>query len=70
MKPKKSQNDLIVEYLKPFGRSLTWLDALKRFNCRALNSRISDLRGRGIRFGSKFIEDKRTGKRYKKYWMI
>lgn len=48
MKPKESQSERIIKWLKirrgKNGRRLTALDALKRFNCWNLKGRIWDLR--------------------------
>ena len=43
----KSQCDMIAAWLND-GRSITSLEALKRFNCMRLASRICDLRDRGL----------------------
>lgn len=42
----KSQNKQILSWLQS-GRPLTTLDAIKRFGCLKLNSRIFDLRKEG-----------------------
>lgn len=50
-----SQNDAILQHLK-MGNKMTWLDGLRLFRCRALNSRVSDLRKRGYNIKSEFIK--------------
>lgn len=58
---KKSQNLLILGYLSS-GRTLTPLEALRKFDCWALSSRVSDLRKAGhnikselVKVGKKFV---------------
>lgn len=61
----KSQNERILEYMLK-GGSLTPLQALKRFNCWALSSRISDLRRLG-KYNIKSELVKRNGKYVSRY---
>lgn len=59
-----SQNDAILNYLQK-GNKMTWLDGLKLFKCRALNSRVSDLRKSGYNIKSEFIKvGKKTVSQY------
>lgn len=51
------------------GNTITSLQALNKFGCLRLASRISDLKMRGVRISSVFITDTRTGKRYKIYYL-
>jgi hypothetical protein len=52
---KESQNKRIKEYLQN-GGTLTPLDALYRFDCWSLSSRMSDLKKEGLKFKSELIE--------------
>ena len=61
----KSQNAKILSYLKK-GRRLTALQALEKFGCFRLASRIHDLKEHGIE--SKFIT-LQNGKRVKQYFI-
>ena len=61
-----SQNDRIASYLKA-GKSITPLQALAKFDCWALSSRVSNLRKRGIDVKSKLIE--KNGKRFSQYYL-
>ncbi len=59
-----SQNDEVLIHLQK-GNKMTWLDGLKLFKCRALNSRVSDLRKRGYNIKSEFIKvGKKTVSQY------
>ena len=53
----KSQNDAILEYLTQ-GNKLTAVDALYKFSCFRLASRIKDLRSAGANIISKSIKVK------------
>ena len=57
----KSQCDMIAEWLE-CGFSITSLEALKRFGCMRLASRIHDLRERGMKINACKITTP-TGKR-------
>lgn len=62
----KSQNERILEYMLK-GGSLTPLSALKKFDCLALSSRISDLRRLGkYNIKSELVKTK-SGKLVSKY---
>jgi len=61
-----SQNEQILAYLKT-GKSLTSLEALKKFNCLRLSGRIYDLRSNGHVIRSTIVEIK--GKKVGKYWL-
>ena len=50
------------------GNSITGLDALNRFQCSRLASRICDLKDSGMNIESQFIKTP-SGKRIKEYWM-
>ena len=58
---KESQNKKIAEHLKS-GRSITPLEALYKFDCWALSSRISDLVKIGMNIESELIEITSGGK--------
>jgi hypothetical protein len=61
METIESQNSRIKSYLNG-GNSLTPLDALYKFGCWALSSRISDLRKQGLNIKSELIEIISEGK--------
>ncbi len=63
---KRSQSDAILAYLKS-GRSLTPLEALRRFGCFRLSARAYDLRAAGYRIRSRLV---RVGdKKVARYWL-
>ncbi len=64
-----SQNDHIISYLLPPGRTIDPLKALRLFKCWSLSSRISDLRKRGYKIKSELVTNKKTGKYYAKYFL-
>jgi len=55
----KSQNEEILKYLKK-GNKLTALEALHKFSCFRLASRISDLRNAGVKVISKSVKVKNS----------
>ena len=63
---KDTQNKLILDHLRQ-GNSLTGIEALNRFGCFRLASRISDLK----KAGAPIVKDtiKENGKRYAKYYL-
>ena len=63
----ESQNKMIKKFLEN-GNSITGLDALNRFQCSRLASRICDLKDSGMNIESQFIKTP-SGKRIKEYWM-
>lgn len=63
-----SQNERILNYLKPPGRKLTRLKAFRLFGTMCLNSRISELKKKGYRITSKPVKSK--GKQYAEYEML
>jgi len=67
MTKKRSQNDMILDYLKS-GKSITPLEALDKFGCMRLGARISDLRKRGHPIRSDNVV--KNGKRYAKYSLV
>lgn len=62
-----TQVNAIIDYLKPSGRTITPMQALKKFNCWALSSRASDIKKMGINIKSKFVT--KNGKTYSKYYI-
>jgi len=50
-----SQNKQIADYLNK-GRKLTTIDALNKFGCFRLASRINDLRNEGMKISTKIIK--------------
>lgn len=61
-----SQSEMILEYLES-GKKLTSLEALDKFGCFRLASRIHDLKKRGYKILSEDIE--KNNKRYSVYWI-
>jgi len=61
-----SQNELILAALKR-GDRLTAIDALNRFKCMRLASRISDLKAKGYTIYTHTIKD--GDKAYAQYYM-
>lgn len=62
----QSQNDLIIKHITQYG-SITPIDALKRFGCMRLASRINDLRENGFPIVTKTVVSCTTKKRFAKY---
>lgn len=63
-----SQNNIIITYLQD-GNSLTALEALKMFKCFRLASRINEIKNKGHKIKSEIVSDKKTGKRYARYFL-
>ena len=57
----------ILSHLKD-GEPITSLDALQRYGCMRLASRISELKRKGIPIKSRFIRTEK-GKQVKEYWL-
>jgi hypothetical protein len=64
---KKTHCQLILEYLQT-GHSLTFLESLELFQCRALAQRISELRAKDHRILSK-MEATSNGAKIARYWI-
>ncbi|MDO9509070.1 MAG: helix-turn-helix domain-containing protein [Thermovirgaceae bacterium] len=62
-----NQRFKILSFLQD-GQTITSLDALDRFGCMRLASRISELRRKGIPIRSRFIKTE-NGKQVKEYWL-
>lgn len=67
MEQTSSQNSRIAKHLIA-GNTLTALEALDKFGCIRLPSRINDLRNRGMNILTEMIEV--NGKRIAKYSFI
>jgi hypothetical protein len=63
----KTQNERILNHLQR-GRKITQLEALNKFDCFRLASRISDLRADGYPIQSETIETK-SGKHVARYFL-
>ena len=66
-----SQNQKIAEYLRS-GKSITPMEALKKFRCFRLASRISDLKSRGMNIKKSMVNDINADGdpvRYAVYWL-
>ena len=61
-----TQNEQIVKWLTPPGRTITPLQALRKFNCWALSSRASDIKKKGYPIESELV--RRNGKTFAKYF--
>lgn len=66
-KSSASQCAQILAYLKK-GKKLTSLEALEKFGCMRLASRILDLREKGYNIKVMTV-DTLTGKRVSQYWL-
>lgn len=51
----KTQNEMILKHLQTHKRGLTAMQALEKFGCFRLASRISDLRRMGYDIGREMI---------------
>ena len=63
----ESQNKQIRKHLED-GHTITAIEALEKFKCFRLASRISDLKKAGCVIDSQFIEVE-SGKKVKEYWI-
>lgn len=63
----KTQNEKIKNYLEK-GKSLTPLDALKKFSCFRLAARVSYLRKEGLNIATKYVT--KQGKTYASYRLV
>lgn len=63
----KSQNNQILKHLQK-GRKINPLQALDKFGCFRLASRINNLRADGHHIEGKMVE--KNGKKFKEYWMV
>lgn len=51
------------------GRKITPISALEDYGCFRLGARVYDLKRKGHPITTEMIEDRRTGKRYARYYM-
>lgn len=65
-----TQTQAILNWLKPPGRTITPMVALRKFGCWSLSSRISNLKDQGHRIKSEFVYDKKSKKTYAKYSLL
>lgn len=66
-----TQCNMIAEYLKS-GKSITPMDALRKFGCMRLASRIHDLKERGMKITGSMVydtDDEGNNKKWKVYWL-
>jgi hypothetical protein len=63
-----NQTQAIINYLMPPGRSLTPLQALKKFGCFRLGARAWDIKKANFPIKSEMVKDKKSGKHYCKYY--
>ncbi len=66
MKSTESQNDQIKQWLLD-GHSITALEALNRFRCFRLASRISDLKQQGLPIEKQMIDNGES--RFAQYYL-
>jgi len=64
----KSQCAQILKHLQD-GNTLTSLEAIFKFGCMRLGSRIYDLREAGHMIIGEMVKDENTGKKYSRYRM-
>jgi len=62
-----SQNEIIIRYLKPFGRKLTRLTCYQKFGFMTINSRAPEIKKLGYPIQSRLVTNK-NGKRYSEYY--
>jgi len=66
-----TQCNMIADYLKS-GKSITALEALRKFGCMRLASRIHDLKERGMNIVGDMVydtDDEGNMKKWKVYWL-
>lgn len=68
IKSSESQCQKIHEWLKQ-GHTLTSIQALTKFGCFRLASRINDLKQRGIAICKRMVKNPETGKHYAEYYI-
>lgn len=64
----KTQKEKIRDYLVN-GGTLTPLDALEKFGCFRLATRVFELKKEGLDIKTEMVENEATGKRYAKYFI-
>ena len=66
---KKSQTKKILDYLVRHKKGLSPLEALIKYGCYRLASRINELRSNGYLIITEMEQNKTTGSRYARYFM-
>lgn len=64
----KTQCQMIREHLEA-GHRLSQIEALDRFGCFRLASRINELRKQGLDIRTDIVEGAENGKRWAEYWL-
>ena len=64
----KTQCQMIREHLEA-GHRLSPIEALDRFGCFRLASRINELRKQGLDIRTDIVEGAENGKRWAEYWL-
>lgn len=67
-----TQNEAILNHLKS-GKSITPIEALNKYGCFRLASRISDIKKMGYLVHKEMVNDKKpdgTKERYAKYMLV
>ena len=64
----KSQCQMIRDYLES-GHRLSPIEALNKFGCFRLASRINELRKQGLDIRTDIVENADNGKRWAEYWL-
>ena len=64
----KTQCQMIREYLEA-GHRLSPIEALDKFGCFRLASRINELRKQGLDIRTDIVEGAENGKRWAEYWL-
>lgn len=68
-KSSRSQCAMILDWLQR-GFSLTQMQALDKFGCMRLASRIDQLRNRGYNIKTNMVRNEFTGKKYADYTLV
>lgn len=63
----KTQNRAILDYMMQ-GHAITSLNALNKFGCMRLTSRIHDIKKMGVIVDDEWVKGG-NGKKYKRYWI-
>ncbi len=64
----KTQEQMILEHLRS-GRSLSPIEAMREYKILRLAARIEALRKDGYPIRTMMESDRRTGKRWARYWL-
>jgi len=63
-----SQTENIIAWLKPRGRTINPLQALKKFGCFRLGARAWDIHKLGHPIDSRMVYNKKNGKKWAEYF--